>query len=200
MGELSQQGNSVVLVAIDDVCRGAIGIADSLRPHAGETIVQLRRLGIESAMVTGDHQRTAQAVAKEIGIAEVYAGLTPQQKLEILRDRQKKQRVGFVGDGLNDAPALAAADVGFTFASATDVAAGAADITIVHDDLTRLPAAVQLARRSVRIIKQNLFWAFAYNFAALPLAATGHVPPGIAAAAMMFSSISVVLNSLRLRR
>ena len=197
----ADRGETVVVVAADDTCLGLILIEDALRPHAAETIAELSRLGIASAMVTGDNERTAGAVAKLAGIEEVHAGVTPEEKLEIVRQRQAGgERVAFAGDGLNDAPALAAADVGITFASATDVAVGAADITIVHDDLTRIPAAVVLARRSVRIIKQNLFWAFAYNFAALPLAATGHVPPGIAAAAMMLSSISVVLNSLRLRR
>lgn len=196
----ASRGHTVVLVARGGVCIGVIGLADALRPRAAETIAELSRLGIGTAMLTGDHERTALAVARATGITDVHAGLTPQQKLDMVRQRQAAgRRVGFAGDGLNDAPALAAADVGLTFASATDVAIGAADITIVHDDLTRIPDAVRLARRSVRIIKQNLFWAFVYNFAALPLAATGHVPPGVAAAAMMFSSLSVVLNSLRLR-
>jgi len=152
-------------------------------------------------MLTGDHRATAAAVADRVGITEIHAEMTPETKLaEIHRGKQAGERVGVVGDGINDAPALAAADVGITFGSATDVAIGAADITIVHDRLDRLPTIIILARRTVRIIKQNLFWAFFYNVAAIPLAATGRVSPGIAAAAMMFSSISVVLNSLRLRR
>ena len=126
--------------------------------------------------------------------------MSPEQKLESVRRRKKSgKRVAFVGDGLNDAPALTAADIGITLASATDVAAQAADVTIVHDDLMRVPGMILAARRSVAVIKQNLFWAFFYNLAAIPLAATGRISPGIAAAAMMLSSISVVLNSLRLR-
>ena len=152
-------------------------------------------------MVTGDNRRTARAVADRVGVSEVCAEVKPHQKLEEVRKRQDAGlRVAFVGDGINDAPALAAADVGIALATATDVAVGAADLTIIHEDLRRIPEAIQLARRSVRIIKQNLFWAFFYNMAAIPLAATGRIGPGVAAAAMMFSSISVVLNSLRLRR
>jgi len=197
---LAAEGKTVVLVAIDAVCVGAIGVADALRPYAREAVAALHRLGVQTAMLTGDHPQTAAAVARAAGISEVHAGMTPEGKLAEIRRRQEAGAcVSVVGDGINDAPALAAADVGVTFGSATDVALGAADITIVHDRLDRLPTIITLARRSVRIIKQNLFWAFFYNLAAIPLAATGRVSPGIAAAAMMFSSISVVLNSLRLR-
>ena len=195
------RGQTVALVAVDGRCVGAISLADTLRPHAREAVDSLRRLGVSVAMLTGDHRAAAEAVADKVGITEIHAEMTPESKLaEIHRCRQAGQRVGVVGDGINDAPALAAADVGVTFGSATDVALGAADITIVHDRLDRLPEIITLARCSVRVIKQNLFWAFFYNLAAIPLAATGRVSPGIAAAAMMFSSISVVLNSLRLRR
>jgi Cu+-exporting ATPase len=194
-------GQTVVLVAVDSRCVGAIGVADAVRPYAREAVAALNRLGVLTAMLTGDHPQTAAAVARAAGISEVHAAMTPEGKLAEIRRRQEAGAcVGVVGDGINDAPALAAADVGITFGSATDVALGAADITVVHDRLDRLPTIITLARRSVRIIKQNLFWAFFYNLAAIPLAATGRVSPGIAAAAMMFSSISVALNSLRLRR
>jgi len=197
----ARSGSTVILVGVDGQCVGAIGVGDTLRPHAREAVDALQRLGVAVAMLTGDHRATATAVAERVGITEIHAEMTPEAKLaEIQRSKQAGQRVGVVGDGINDAPALAAADVGITFGSATDVAIGAADITIVHDRLDRLPTIILLARRSVRIIKQNFFWAFFYNLAAIPLAATGRVSPGIAAAAMMFSSISVVLNSLRLRR
>jgi Cu+-exporting ATPase len=195
------EGQTVVLVAVDGRCVGAIGVADALRPYAREAVAALHQLGVLTAMLTGDHPQTAAAVARAAGICEVHAAVTAEGKLaEIRRRKEGGACVGVVGDGINDAPALAAADVGITFGSATDVALGAADITIVYDRLDRLPTIITLARRSVRIIKQNLFWAFFYNLAAIPLAATGRVSPGIAAAAMMFSSISVVLNSLRLRR
>ncbi len=199
--QLAAKGQSVVLVAVDGQCAGAIGVADTLRPGAREAVEALQRLGVTTAMLTGDHRATAITVAEQVGISEIHAAMTPERKLaEIRRSQEAGQRVAVVGDGINDAPALAAADVGITFGSATDVAVGAADITIVHDRLDRLPMIILLSRRSARIIKQNLFWAFFYNVAAIPLAATGRVSPGVAAAAMMFSSISVVLNSLRLRR
>lgn len=197
---LAADGKSVVLVSVDDRCAGLIGIADEPRPEATRAVAELARLGISTAMITGDHARTAASVARRLGIVDVHAEMTPEDKLaEVNRRREGGRCIAFVGDGINDAPALAAADVGITFASATDVAMGAADITIVHDDLGRLATVIALSRKSVRVIKQNLFWAFFYNVMAIPLAALGQVPPGYAAAAMMISSISVVLNSLRLR-
>ncbi len=198
---MSEGGSSVVVVAKNSIVVGVISIADSIRPDAIQSVSELRSLGVSCAMITGDNVQTANAIARKIGINEVHAEQRPEDKLRIIETRRANgNRVAFVGDGVNDAPALAAADVGITFASATDVAVGAADITIVHDDLSRLGDVIRLARRSVRIIKQNLFWAFFYNMAAIPLAATGVVPPGFAAGAMMLSSISVVLNALRLRK
>lgn len=200
MQRLLGDGQSVVLLAVDDVCAGLIGVTDTIRPDASRAVDALADLGISMAMITGDHTRTAVAVAGSVGITEVHAEMTPEAKLaEVRRRKDAGQTVAFVGDGINDAPALAAADVGITFSSGTDVAAGAADITICHDDLTRIADAIVLARKSLRIIKQNLFWAFFYNIIAVPLAATGQVPPYLAAGAMMISSLSVVLNSLRLR-
>lgn len=197
---LARKDHSVVLVAVNDQCVGWFGIEDQTRPEAKEVVEKLHQLGITTAMITGDHRGTAHAVAEKIGIDDIHAEYSPQDKLiEVQRRCKLHQRVAFVGDGINDAPSLTAADVGITFATATDVAVGAADVTILHDNLERLPLLILLARRSVRIIKQNLFWAFFYNMLAIPLAATGHIQPGIAAAAMMFSSVSVVMNSLRLR-
>jgi Cu+-exporting ATPase len=197
---LTGQGITVIVVAEDGRCMGVIAVRDEIRPNAAEAIRNIFRLGIHVAMVTGDTAETARAVAAQVGLDDVYARLAPEEKLAVVRRLQNEgRRVAFTGDGINDAPALAAADVGITFASATDIAVGAADITIIHDDLERLPCVVAIGRRSVRIIRQNLFWAFVYNVIAIPLAATGKIPPGYAAGAMMASSISVVLNSLRLR-
>lgn len=200
MQALTGDGQSVVIVAIDGTCAGVIGLSDALRPEAAAAIAALAKLGLHVALVTGDLAPTAATLAAKVGITEVHAEQSPEGKLALVESlRAAGHRVGFVGDGVNDGPALAMADVGLTFTTATDVAVGAADIAIHHEDLSRLPYLITLARRSVRIIKQNLFWAFFYNLAAIPLAATGHVPPSIAAAAMMASSITVVLNALRLR-
>jgi Cu+-exporting ATPase len=198
--EQTRRGRSVVLVAIDNQCTGLVSLSDALRPNAAEAIRLLKELGVGSVLVTGDHDVTARAVAADVGVREVFAKMTPQEKVARVREQQTQgQEVAFVGDGLNDAAALAAADAGFTFADAADVATQIAPITMIRKDLLLIPEAIRLARRSLRIIKQNLFWAFFYNLAAIPLAAAGKVSPGVAAAAMMFSSISVVLNSLRLR-
>lgn len=193
-------GNSMVAVAADGLFRGWIVFEDTVRPNGREAMTALSGLGVRTVLLTGDRWATARAVAQTVGIEEVLAEVSPEQKLAEVRSRRgPRQKVAMVGDGINDAAALAEADVGITFASATDVAIGAAAITIVHEDLLRLPELIELARRSLRVIRQNLFWAFFYNVLAIPLAALGRVSPGVAAGAMMFSSISVVLNSLRLR-
>jgi len=216
---LADQGKSVVWIGLDGRVAGLLALRDALRPHAADAARQLRTLGVDVAILTGDQRTTAQAVALEAGMPEVFAELSPARKAQIVEERRAGRGraasrtrgagfpagrpgggVAFVGDGINDAPALAAADLGVTLAGGTDLAAGAADVTLMHDDLRRVAEMILLSRRSVRVIKQNLFWAFFYNFAALPLAAAGHVPPAVAAAAMMTSSITVVLNSLRLRK
>lgn len=195
-----QAEGTLVGIVVGGRLLGWIELVDTLRPHSRQAVEELSRLGVNATLLTGDQRAVANAVAKQAGIQEVVAEVGPVQKSEIVRERRQSGRaVAMVGDGINDAAALAEADVGITFASATDVAIGAAAITIVHEDLMRLPQIVELARQSVRIIRQNLFWAFFYNVLAIPLAALGRVSPGVAAAAMMFSSISVVLNSLRLR-
>jgi len=194
-------GQSVLAVAVDGHCSGFITMTDEIRPEALAALQTLSDMGVHPIMLTGDHAQTAAQVAAKLGIDEVQAEMVPEAKLARVQQlRETGTTVAFVGDGVNDGPALAAADVGITFASGTDVATGAAQITILHEDLRRVGDIIKLARRSVRIIKQNLFWAFFYNIVAIPLAATGHVPPGLAALAMTTSSISVVLNSLRIRR
>jgi Cu+-exporting ATPase len=190
----------VVLLAVDGVSAGAVGLTDAPRSEAADAVAQIKALGLEVAMVTGDHTATAQAIADSLGIEQFSAEMLPEDKLQqVRRTIEQNKCVAFVGDGINDAPALTGADVGIAFAAGTDVAVAAADLTLVRDDLLLIPQAVRIARKSVRIIKQNLFWAFFYNMCAIPLAATGRISPGLAAAAMMCSSISVVLNSLRLR-
>lgn len=194
-------GRTVAVVAVDGVCAGIIALGDQVRPDAAATISMLTGAGCKVGMVTGDSPETARAVAAQVNIPSVFAAMLPEDKhAQVRRLQQKGQTVAFVGDGSNDAPALAAADVGIAFAAGTDLANVAADITLVGNDLRTVAAAIQLSRQSLRIIKQNLFWAFFYNLLALPAAAMGVIPPGLAAAAMMFSSISVVLNALRLRK
>ncbi len=199
--QLTGAGYTIAALAVDGVGAGLIALEDAVRPQAAQALERLARLHIRTAMVTGDSPETARAVAGAIGIAEVVAGVLPEGKMADVRRRQAAGGVvAFVGDGANDAPALAAADAGIAFAAGTDLANQAADLTLVGADPQAVAVAADLARRSLRIIRQNLFWAFVYNIVALPLAAWGKIPPGWAAAAMMCSSISVVLNSLRLRR
>jgi Cu+-exporting ATPase len=192
---------TTVYVAADGRLAGCILLQDTPREAARDAVTRLKSLGLSPMLVTGDQEPAARAVASAVGIDEVRAAVSPPGKAELVRDLHKQgRRVLMVGDGINDAPALAAADVGIAMTGGTEVAAETAEIALAGDRIERVPDAVALARRSVRIIRQNLFWAFAYNVVAIPLAMLGILPAGYAAAAMMFSSISVVLNSLRLQR
>lgn len=196
-----QAGRTAVLVAWDGHPRGVISVADTLKDTSADAVAALRRLGLHPVLLTGDNERTARAVALEVGIDEVIAGVRPEQKLDTVRRLQQAGKVvAMVGDGVNDAAALAAADLGIAMGTGTDAAMEAADLTLVRGDLLVAADAIRLSRRTLAVIKGNLFWAFAYNVAALPLAMFGLLNPLIAGAAMAFSSVFVVSNSLRLRR
>ncbi len=194
------EGRTVVFAAWDGAVQGALVVADTVKTTSREALAELHELGLETVMVTGDQQAAAEAVARDVGIDRVIAGVLPGQKVEVVRDlHEHGRRVAVVGDGVNDAPALAQADLGIAIGTGTDVAIEASDLTLVSGDLRAAADAIALARRTLATIKGNLFWAFAYNVAAIPLAALGLLNPVIAAAAMGFSSVFVVTNSLRLR-
>lgn len=193
-------GNTLVAVTIDDVPRALFAVSDVIRPTTPEAIASLRALGIEPIMVTGDNQATAHQIAAECGIDKVHAQSRPEDKLAIVHALQQQGRVvAVIGDGVNDAAALAAADLGIAMGNGTDAAMEAADITLLREDLNSASDAVRLARATLRTIKQNLAWAFGYNIAAIPLAALGLLTPLIAGLAMALSSVCVVANSLRLK-
>ncbi|MBV9313891.1 MAG: heavy metal translocating P-type ATPase [Pseudonocardia sp.] len=194
-------GHTTVLVAVDGVIRAALALADALRPTAGHAVAQLRLLGLRTVLLTGDNEGTARAVAAEIGVDDVIAEVPPAAKAQIVRQlREQGHAVAMVGDGVNDAAALATANLGIAMATGSDVAIEAADLILTHDDLAAVPNAIGLARRTLRIIRGNLAWAFGYNLAALPLAASGLLNPLISCWAMVLSSLFVLMNSLRLRR
>jgi P-type Cu+ transporter len=194
-------GGTVVYVGWDGAARGALVLADTLRPTSVEAVRRLRALGLRPVLLTGDNERAARAAASELGIDEVIAGVLPAGKVAAVKQLQGQGRtVAMVGDGVNDAAALAQADLGLAMGTGTDVAIEASDLTLVRGDLLAAADAVQLSRATLRTIKGNLFWAFAYNVAALPLAAFGLLNPMVAGGAMAFSSVFVVTNSLRLRR
>ncbi len=198
---LEQDGRTAVVVGWDGAARGALGVADAVRPGAAPAVARLAELGVRSAMITGDNQRTAAAIAREVGIDDVVAGVLPGGKADEVRRRQAGgDEVAFVGDGINDAPALTQADLGMAVGTGTDVAIEAGDVILMSGEPALAVTTLALARRTFRTIRQNLFWAFGYNVAAIPLAALGLLDPMVAAAAMAFSSVSVVGNSLRLRR
>jgi copper-transporting P-type ATPase V len=198
---LEAEGGTVVLAGWDGQVRGALAVADTLKEGAAEVVGRLRGMGLEVAMISGDNARTAEAVARRAGIGRVMAEVLPEDKVaEIVRLQGEGRVVAMVGDGINDAPALARADLGIAIGTGTDVAIESSDLTLVRGDLDGVATAVELSRRTDRIIRENLGWAFAYNLAALPLAAFGLLNPMIAGAAMALSSVSVVSNSLRLRR
>lgn len=201
MHRLEGEGKTAFLAGWDGEVRGVIAVADTIRPESPASIATLEQMGVTTGMVTGDNQRTAERIASQIGITEVIAEVLPGEKAETVRIYQDRgQSVGFVGDGINDAPALTQADLGMAIGSGTDVALEAGDVVLLNDDPRLVPTAIDLADATLRIIKQNLVWAFGYNTAAIPIAALGLLNPMIAAAAMAFSSVSVVLNALRLRR
>jgi Cu+-exporting ATPase len=193
-------GNTAIAVAWDGTARGVLVIADAIKPTSAEAITELRRLGLNPILLTGDNAAVARTVADRVGIDEVIAGVLPNDKLEVVRRLQNSGKiVAMVGDGVNDAAAIAAADLGLAMGTGTDVAIEAGDITVVRGDLRAVGAAIRLSRATLRIIEGNLFWAFGYNVAAIPLAAAGLLNPMLAGAAMAMSSVFVVSNSLRLR-
>jgi Cu+-exporting ATPase len=196
-----QQGRTAVAVAWDGAARGVLVVADAVKDTSAEAISQLKDLGLTPILLTGDDETVARAVAAEVGIEQVIADVMPQDKVDVVRRLQAEGKVvAMVGDGVNDAAALAQADLGLAMGTGTDVAIEASDLTLVRGDLRAVADALRLSRRTLRTIQQNLVWAFAYNIAAIPLAAAGLLNPMLAGAAMAVSSVSVVANSLRLRR
>ncbi|PZP20431.1 MAG: heavy metal translocating P-type ATPase, partial [Kocuria rhizophila] len=194
------QGKTAVAVGWDGLARGILVVADEVKPTSAQAIAQFKELGLTPVLLTGDNQAVAEQVAAEVGIEEVIAEVLPKDKVDVVAKLQEEGKtVAMVGDGVNDAPALAQANLGLAMGTGTDVAIEAADITLVRGDLRAAADAIRLSRRTLRTIKTNLFWAFAYNTAAIPLAAFGLLNPMLAGAAMAFSSVFVVSNSLRLR-
>jgi Cu+-exporting ATPase len=205
---LADEGKSVVIVSEDDHLLGMLALRDEPKMGAAETVSSLMEMGLDVVMISGDNEKTANAVGSKVGIESVLSGVSPKDKAaEIKRLRGEGRIVAMVGDGINDAPALAEADIGIAIGTGTDAAIEAGDITLIRDDLKSVPDAIRLSSLTMRVIKQNLFWAFFYNAAGIPIAAGILYPffgillnPVFAAAAMAMSSVSVVSNSLRLRR
>jgi Cu+-exporting ATPase len=201
MQEAETHGRTPVVVGWDGKARAVLVVADAVKPTSADAVRDLRGLGLTPILLTGDNNSAAQTIAAQVGIDEVIAEALPEDKVAAVKRLQADGRVvAMVGDGVNDAAALAQADLGLSMGTGTDVAIEASDLTLVRDDLRAVPTAIRLSRRTLSTIKGNLFWAFAYNIAALPLAAAGLLNPMIAGAAMAFSSVFVVSNSLRLLR
>ncbi|MGD0153356.1 MAG: heavy metal translocating P-type ATPase [Thermacetogeniaceae bacterium] len=198
---LEDEGKTAMLMAVDNTMEAILAVADTLKENSKEAVSTMQNMGIDVYMITGDNERTAKAIAREVGITNVLAEVLPEKKAEEV-DRLRKQGkiVAMVGDGINDAPALATADIGMAMGTGTDVAMEAADITLMRGDLRTIPTAIKLSRKTMMKIKQNMFWAFIYNIIGIPFAALGMLNPIIAGGAMAFSSVSVVSNSLSLKR
>jgi Cu+-exporting ATPase len=194
------EGQPGVSVTVDGVAAGVIEIADAVKPEAAEAVRRLREMGMEVWMLTGDNRAAAEAVARDTGIEHVLAEVPPADKAARVKQLQAAGRcVAMAGDGINDAAALAQADLGIAMGAGTDIAMEASDITLMSGDLRRVAEAIELSRRTMRTVRQNLFWAFAYNAVAIPVAALGLLSPVVASAAMALSSVTVVANSLRLK-
>ncbi len=201
MSRLEKDGKTAMLIAIDRRFAGVVAVADTIKETAKEAIEQLKQEGLDVIMLTGDNKRTAEAIAGQVGINEVIAEVLPEQKADKVKEIQLQgKKVAMVGDGINDAPALAVADIGIAIGTGTEVAIEAADVTILGGELLLIPKAIKISRATMKNIRQNLFWAFGYNTAGIPIAAAGFLAPWIAGAAMALSSVSVVTNSLRLKR
>jgi P-type E1-E2 ATPase len=198
---LEAQGKTAFWVGWQGRARGVLAVADTMKDGAPAAVVGLHDMGIGVAMMTGDNRATGEAIARRVGIDRVLAEVRPEDKVEGIRRLQAEGKVvAMVGDGINDGPALAQADLGIAIGTGTDVAIEASDITLIRGELGGVVSAIRLSRRTFRTIQENLFWAFGYNVAAIPLAALGLLNPMIAGAAMAMSSVSVLANSLRLRR
>jgi cation-transporting ATPase V len=199
--KLENKGRTAVFAGWDGEVRGVVAVADTLKVSAAETVRRLHDLDLTVAMITGDNSRTAKSIADAVGIDRVIAEVLPEDKQnEVRRLQDAGEVVAMVGDGVNDAPALVQADLGIAIGTGTDVAIESSDLTLMRGDVAGVVTAIELSRRTYRTIIQNLFWAFGYNTIAIPLAVAGLLSPLIAGAAMAFSSISVVANSLRIRR